>query len=361
MKDEIANILKGYLSIQDKMLKDLLNDVLEMCKSVRGTEEAIVSLESAVDDYSSGLEFLDRVPYCHLFLSYAQYRWNNPAHSAKCISDAIEGFEQRHEVRNLAIASWIRALVYWESAHVYEARHDINEAIELIKQESEDNKRTSHYDKSEDCDIILAQMNVDAQRMGVNIPYRHHSQSHSQSVDEPSPQSGQSRTPLWPSSQLIFPVYDPVSAGLEGNFIFDGQPAIEGVVEEITFGGIPHQIHNVREEGAPIRLHPSVYRWLQVKGNSMDQAEPVSILDNDFVLVVDVHASDISPQYNDIVVAALHNPTAEERAGVIKKYSPKGLRSMSSQSYPLIPLQKVNIRGVLIAVAKPVLNQERGA
>ena len=86
----------------------------------------------------------------------------------------------------------------------------------------------------------------------------------------------------------------------------------------------------------------------------MDRAEPVSICNNDFALVVDVHASDIKPQYNDIVVAALHNPTPDERAGVIKKYTPKGLRSMSNESYPLIPLQKINIRGVVIAFAKPL-------
>jgi hypothetical protein len=350
MNDEIADILKGYLSFQDKTHEGLLHEVLEMCKSVKGTEEAIVRLESMVDNYSSGLELLDKVPYCHLFLSYAQYRWNNSAHSTKCALDAIQGFEQRHEIRNLALAFWIRALVYWESAHVDEAKQDINKAIELIKQEMGDNKRTSHYEKCQDCEIILERIISDAHQMGMNIP----SNRKSQNTYEPSPQPSQSSRPLKPSNQLIFPAYDPVNAGLEGNFIFDSEPALDGVVEEINFRGIPHLIYNEREQGAPIRLHPFVYRWLQVKGNSMDQAEPVPICNNDFVLVVDVHASDIKPQYNDIVVAAVRNPTPEERAGVIKKYTRNGLRSMSSQPYDVFPLQNVSIRGVVIAVAKPV-------
>ncbi len=145
MNDEIAGILKGYLSIEEETNRHVLEDMLELCKSERGADKAIVRLESMVESYSSGLEFLDQVPLYFVFIAYAQYKWGNLSDSEKSASNAIEGFKQQNKVRDNAIVLWMRALIHKESGHIDAAVQDIANGIELIERELADSKRTSHY------------------------------------------------------------------------------------------------------------------------------------------------------------------------------------------------------------------------
>ena len=171
----------------------------------------------------------------------------------------------------------------------------------------------------------------------------------------PSP-SQTSSTPLrWRRSQLIFPVQSQIRAGTEGKFIFESQPDLDAILDELAFNDINHYFYNLREEGNPIILDPRVYRWFHIEGNSMNQATPVPVMDKDYILAIDINLSNRNAQIGDIVVAALHNPLQGERAGVLKKYTSKGLESRSSEEYPIISRRKASIRGVAIAVAKPHL------
>lgn len=85
----------------------------------------------------------------------------------------------------------------------------------------------------------------------------------------------------------------------------------------------------------------------------MNLAKPVPILENDYVLTTDLGTNHTVPQSGDIVIAALYNPAQGQRAGVIKRYTTKGLQSISTDNYPNIPLEDVRIRGIVLAVAKP--------
>ena len=158
MNDEIAGIFEGYLSIDEETNRHVLEDMLELCKSEKGADEAIVRLGSMVESYSSGLEFLDQVPLYFVFLAYAQYKWGNLSDLEKSASNAIEGFKQQNKVRDNAIVLWMRALIHKESGHIDAAVQDIANGIELIEREFAHSKRTSHYQECKDCELIHSRM-----------------------------------------------------------------------------------------------------------------------------------------------------------------------------------------------------------
>ncbi|MBI1792677.1 MAG: S24 family peptidase [Chloroflexi bacterium] len=346
MNDEITNILKGYLLVEEESLTHIMRDIFELCKSERGASEAIVRLEAMLADYSSGLEFLDKVPLYYLFLAYAQYKWGRLPDSVKSTSDAIRGFKQQNQVRNNAIGLWMRAWIYRESDHIETARQDIIEGIELIERELGDSKRTSHYQECKDCETIHLRM-ADF-RDGLDGVFQKETQKPKASHTGTSNQSPSSREN---ESYLSFPIYV-VHAGLDGEIVYGGAPLNEAIIETIIIGNKLHRIHSLRERPEVV-LRPAIYRWLQVQGDSMECAYPVPILEGDCVLVIDIIRGDYIPQYGDIVVAARHIMTGSEGGAVIKRFTSKGLCSESNASYRPISLMDVDIRGLAIAVAKP--------
>lgn len=124
-------------------------------------------------------------------------------------------------------------------------------------------------------------------------------------------------------------------------------------MESIASNKIPHTLYNTRDEGAPIIFTPKTHQWFKIDGDSMNQATPIPIEDKDYVLAIDLILSSWSPKTGDIVIAGLSSSNTEERSGVVKKYTPNGLKSISSYEYSGISLDRVTIRGVVIAVAKP--------
>ena len=346
MSDEIADILKGYLLIEDEPEAHVLRDILDLCKSERGIAEAIARLESNIEDYSSGLEFLDEVPLYYLFLAYAQYKWGRLPDSVKSVSNAINGFEQQAQVRNHALGLWIRASLYRESEHNDAARQDIMDGIELIERELADSKRTSHYQECKDCETIHSRMLEFRNSLGWTFQKQ-----------APKPVASHSATMhssfhQRPGSYVTFPVYT-VRAGPEGEIAYESAPLGDVIIETVIIAGKVYQIHSLRERPEVV-LRPAIYRWLQVQGDSMENAQPVPILEGDCVLSIDIPGGDYNPRYGDIVIAARRTIAGSEGAALIKRFTPDGLCSESHTTYPTIPLRYVSIRGLAIAIAKPV-------
>ncbi len=347
MNDELANILKGYLLVEEDALTHVMQDLLEICKSERGVSEAIVRLETRLNDYSSGLEFLDRVPSYYLFLSYAQYKWGGLPDSVKSASNAIQGFEQQNQVRNNAIGLWMRAWLYRESDHNDAARQDIINGIELIERELSDSKRTSHYQECKDCENIHSRMLEFRDGLEGIIQKRAPKPAASQpNISKRLSSLGASK------SYLSFPVYV-VHAGFDGEVVYEGAPIDEVVIETVLIGNKLHRIHSLRELPEVV-LRPAVYRWLQVQGDSMENAHPIPILEGDCVLVIDTPGGDYIPRYGDIVIAAMRTALGSNGAGLIKRFTSRGLCAESNTSYEAIPLKDASLRGLAIAIAKPV-------
>jgi hypothetical protein len=348
MNDEIASILKGYLSVDEDVRTHVLRDTLELCKSERGVSEAIVRLKDIVNDYSSRLEFLDKVPLYYLILSYAQYKWGKMPDSVDSASNAIQGFKQQDQVRNNVISLWIRALIFRQSDHIEAALQDINVGIKLIERELGDSKRTSHYQECKDCETIYSRM-VEYRD---NLEKEHRKRTRKSAIPQPVASKRSTSSGEAGLSYLSFPIYT-VHAGLDGEIAYESTPLGEVIIKTVIIGGRDHQIYSLRDSPELV-LRPAVYRWLQVCGDSMENASPVSIREGDCVLVIDVPRGDYRPRYKDIVVIATKDvDVGFEGAALIKRFTSEGLCSESDTPYAPIPLKDVSIRGLAIAVAKP--------
>lgn len=155
----------------------------------------------------------------------------------------------------------------------------------------------------------------------------------------------------WLPARIIYSVRDFGHANPNPEFDMDEDQISEMSIDAISFDGMSHTVYNLRPgAGNQIKLTSSGnYRWLKVAGNSMNRADPIPLEPGDYVLA----DQDQAPQNGNIVIANLHDsPTPAERAGVIKRYSSKGLKSESNEQIDPIPLTDVDIRGVVIAVAK---------
>lgn len=157
--------------------------------------------------------------------------------------------------------------------------------------------------------------------------------------------------PSRPAGRLVHLVYDIAHASRDGRFVLDDGPVGEMSIAEIEFDDKPHRIYVLRE-GTEFTLTTSGdYRWLRVAGESMNQAIPIAIDPDDYILV-DLKQE---PQTGTIVFASLEEPpTPQERAGVIKRFTREGLKSESRETIEPIPLDEVSIRGVVVAVAKSI-------
>jgi hypothetical protein len=177
-------------------------------------------------------------------------------------------------------------------------------------------------------------------------------------IKNPSADAGASDRPAskgfskksWPTASMVYGVYDVGHASKVGRFVLEDDQISEMSIEDVRFDDKKHKIYNLHI-GSQIRLHPSgEYRWLRVVGNSMNRATPIPIDPEDYVLV----DFKVNPQPGNIIFASFCNPpTPAERAGVIKRLSGEGLRSESSEIIEPIPMEDVELRGVVLAIAKP--------
>jgi hypothetical protein len=155
----------------------------------------------------------------------------------------------------------------------------------------------------------------------------------------------------WPTASMVYGVFDIGHASRVGKFVLNDDEINQMSVEEINFDDKKHKIFNLRI-GNQIRMNPArEYRWLRVAGTSMNNSTPIPIEPDDYVLVM----FETDPRVGNIVFASLrHPPTPHERCGVIKRYSSEGLKSESHEPIDPIGLDEVDIRGVVLAVAKPM-------
>ncbi len=162
MQDKLADILKNDLVIENDFLQDLMLETLDLCQQPGGPDPAIRKLENKRRKFSSGIDFLDKVPYCCLFLSYAYFKQDDHPNALKWVRVAIDGLDQFNHVWNRSIARWIYALIYQQSGLLDDAEVFFETAIELMERELIDRKRRSRYEKAKECKSLLEKMREDA-------------------------------------------------------------------------------------------------------------------------------------------------------------------------------------------------------
>lgn len=382
MSNEFKDILKS-LDTEDLDLIKLADWTTHLClsKSGFGSEEAIKELQEKVASYEADFRTCENVPFCELLLSSAYWCWGDLPYAAWHADRAAAQFTLCGNPWNYGLSLWSRAFIYEEN-HMDRAVTEYKSAYAIFSDIAEKVKRgefTDKYKSSQNKAAHLAQKireleeRVPAESVRYTDPDRRpkpateqtdkktkeEEQASAESIPpthpgnkpEPAPAPKKGKPRLLPTSHLVYRV---------GNFghtnpapVFDSRDDqdIDLSIETIRFDGDIYEIFNPRRTGDQIRLTFSGnYRWLKVFGTSMNRADPVSIEEDDFVLA----RLDQQPNFNDIVVANLHNPPVPgEKAVIIKRFTLFGLKSESSKPFDLVPSVEADIRGVVIAVAKP--------
>ncbi len=343
----IPSILK-YLKPDDEAIEAMI-DLFKDCSTPARAEELLKAIQCQEDEYKSDFRAADKKPFCSILYaaSYA-IRGNRPK-AFEHLKVAQRGFNCSGQERNLAVARWMHGLLHLQDGHPEKAKLELEAAAATFATVAAQYRRISRYEEAELCQDLAEQITESTPKT---------SELRALQV-KPRTQHSRGKTSKVAASQpvfapLVFPIYDPVNAGKSGHFIFDSQPQGQASITELTIDEKPYRVFSLKA-GEPVMLAPRVYRWMYVVGNSMNQARPQPLNEGDCLLVAETSASGLTPKPNDIVVAALTDPSGTgERAGVVKRYTAEGLCSESSQTYTPIPLKKARVKGIVLAVAKPI-------
>ncbi|KAF0107363.1 MAG: hypothetical protein FD146_1841 [Anaerolineaceae bacterium] len=341
MHNEFQEII-NCLDTEEPSTKELAERIGNLCLSKKGTEEAIKELVEKVADYEADVRTCENVPFCNLLLSFSYYHWGDLPQAAIYAEKAANQFNRCGNRWNRALSLWGQAAIYRDE-HLDQAITEYKSALKLINAIVNDADRRGLHNKYKYSKNVAGRINDKLKEL------EERSTASNAAYQNASSKQKWARPYSWPTARIIYGVYDIGHASKVGKYILDDGQIGEMSIDEVNFDEMKHKVYNLRE-GDQITLVPGKdYRWLKVAGNSMNRANPIPIEPDNYVL------ADLGqkPQVGNIVIANLHNPpTPAERAGVIKKYTNDGLKSESTETIDNIPLTDVDIRGVIIAVAK---------
>jgi hypothetical protein len=266
--------------------------------------------------------------------------------AAEDAARAIEAFRMGGSLFHEALARRVRAILYRKQHLESLAISELRAAIAVFRTWAAVDDQEGEYEKRS---TLAAQLDLcGSQLEDAEAAIR-------KTSSPPSAGSGRRGRGTKRPAQIVYGIFDMVHAGLKGVFVMDDTQIGEMAIEEVYFDGRKHRLYNLRE-GRQIKAVPSGrYAWLRVAGASMNEARPVPIEPNDYILV----DFNIKPQQGSLVFASLNDaPTPQERAGVIKRLGADGLISESSEAHDPIPLSRVTLKALVLAVAKPIDGQE---
>jgi hypothetical protein len=277
--------------------------------------------------------------FCSLFLACAHDVLGDAASAVDAAIDSVEQFRRCGNDTNEALAHWLLGILYKSQNDEHLAYSELDDAKRLFARKTEEFDSQGDYDKKKRIVGYLKKINGLLKSMGQKVAVN------------PKPPPRPVQPPSWSSARLTVGVHDIGHASKVGIFVMDDAIISKAEVENLKFDNISYNIYNLRG-GVDVKLNSAnEYRWLKVAGVSMNRANPIPIEPGNFILV----NLSIAPQIGDIIVARFKNPpTKEERAGAVKRYTVAGLASESRLAIPVISLDEIELRGVVIAVAKPI-------
>jgi hypothetical protein len=334
MEKDLLEIIKS-LYIDPRLLDviALRERLLSMCEHGKWEElQKITSTDAKV--------FGNRQEHraiCTLVKAYISYHLKDSQFDilqAEAIS-ALRQFRiggSSYDDYNEGLVHWYLGLIYHEKGDNTHALRSFTNATEKLEDFIDSCEARSDYQKISESKGFI-------NRIQDNIPPRK-----GKTPEKKPPSSNIS------SARIVYAVKDLGHASREGKFVWDDDYICDMTIDEVQFENIPHKIFNLRGGSQISLVAGRDYRWLRIAGESMNCAKPIPFENGDYILA-DLHTK---PQFGDIVVAKFRNPpTPAERAGAIKRYHERGLVSESTQAIAPIPFLEVDIRGVVIAIAKP--------
>jgi len=352
MKDtwEFTIKILNLLDIDDRMAQNTRESV-KLIHNDYGKARALLKnldkRESGGNCFECGNRF-----YCAIFRACIYYDLNELDNALTQIEKSTRDFELSGSIWNETIAMWLYGELLIKKKKETRARAMLGETVKNFIYLARKFRNFDDYTRYKISNNAIEEISLRLKNLQITLPPTEQSKRKEKEAIQEAFQKHYKKQ-LWKPSSIIFKVHSQITAGREGNFVFDSDASLDGNIDEITFSNTPHLVYNTVKEGLPVIFNPKVHRWFHVNGDSMNLATPIPIEDKDYVLAIDTVNSNQAPQFGDIIVAEVHSPEADERAGVVKKLTKNGLESMSTKPFDPIPYKKIKPRGIVIAVAKP--------
>jgi hypothetical protein len=261
--------------------------------------------------------------------------------SAKA-QDALRGFRSCGDSFNEGLVCRLFAIICQKQGKTIKAIAEFSRAIDVFTQGLDSYEAENDFQSKAECEKQIHEC-VEAIK-GIDL-----NSSSSNSGNQTQAQKAKKQT--WPTAWIRFGIHDFGQASQHGKYVMDDEQISEMTIGEVTINEVVHKLFSAQTGNSAITFIPGRdYRWLRVKGDSMNRATPTTIEPDDYIL------AELNRNVNvgDIVVASLLNPpTPAERAGLIKRNGGSELRSESEKDIEPIPISEVEIRGVVLAIAKP--------
>jgi hypothetical protein len=292
------------------------------------------------------LNYHDQWAEIYMECALVAYELGDLTEASKLLHDSTGNFYGNQTLQK-AIVYWFLGCIQWQlPAHSEEAVVSWERAMKIVKGAASDS------DKEEMCNRVAEQM-----RQAINaatsqgFPAQPPSQppSAAAAADSKS-KAARSHVNRSTARLKLLPYFGAIPAG--GPSVVDNHLDMIDV-EALEIAGQFYSIFGVRGE-PEVRMKPcSRYFLAKVSGNSMNIADPISIENENYVLLESIQ----SAGSRDIVAAVVFDSTGLETA-TLKRYRMESgkqvLRSESDTENIVLTMSgKDYIQGVVVAILKP--------
>lgn len=350
MMNKLQDVLDN-LHFPDQGLNILWQEVKDSCE--RGEAKWVLRKIIEIDKLARDREGRQQRSFYAIFKTYIYAELKEPEKSITAATKALENYRiyESSRYHNEAVTYWCLGLLLLQTGETFLAYKKLNKATELFQLVA-DLCETSEYDTK---NYYLKLSTAVLSNLG-------------QWEREKNP--ADNNTIHQQDKELVFeidgllsfpwlPIFTSVRAGLDGPE-WDSQLKPDYLESPfVFFNDHPYTLKPLKSGGKRVTLQRGRdYGWARVRGQSMNNARPVSINEDDYVLFENARGpSRRMPEENDIVIIASIGG-GEGYQYIVKRYWKTENLAISDTSqtgteYAPIKLGERNqILGIVIAVAK---------
>lgn len=334
LRDSTKNIVSRMKTAsQDTTRKDEAWNILERLKRLANNFNNL-------DDVSSVEEYMYEPSEINVECALVAYKMDDLQEALTLLKTPNGAFPARS--LHKAISYWLYGCVQWQSqSHLEDALVSWEKSIQITKEVKSDKAN----------DLALVRKCEDILELMV-YAIREASKSNTPPPVQARKKSQKSNARIRSAKLMTFPVYGRISAG-PASWI----PPVPDSSSEISTISINEKFYSflsLRDELTIKIQSGKMYYLLEVKGESMNKAEPVQIENGDFVLLVKQEAA----ESGDIVAAEI---IREDEIATLKRYRFKNNQHMLEPETDVPDLSShisitkdFHIRGIVLAVLKPL-------
>lgn len=312
------------------------DEIMALCENVAGARQAIKKLQGEKRKLRTDIGVYDCLSYCHVYQAFANFSVSDYIEARQSINKAIRNFKLEGHRWNQGIATYLKVLFLIEMKDDELNHFELGRLDGLIHDLKQEYRCVGNAVKESQCEMIIDGINEIRETISLAPP-----KDRSKSGKNTIPRS------VAKQAQLVFDIYGAYAREL-GEFA-SNNPIGQAGIEEIILDDMRYQIFSLHNENQVRISWSGDYYWFQVHENSMNQAKPLPIIDGDFALI------NKSTKYfeGDIVLANLMDEASNADINIIKRLKNDGLHSESDRDIPVIARGYFEIKGVVIAIAKP--------